>query len=64
MCVCTVCINVGVSDAERARLAGENERLRCAVQRAEAAMKQAMHDGETTVAVMQTRCQVHTLGMQ
>jgi len=55
---------VGVSDAERARLAGENERLRCAVQRAEAAMKQAMHDGETTVAVMQTRCQVHTLGMQ
>jgi len=49
------------SDAERDHLMNENEQLRSELRRKEAAMKHATHDAETTIAVMQTRCQVHTV---
>jgi len=58
MCVCVSSVGLGGGDAERDRLTSENEELRCALQRTEAAMKQTTQDAETSMAVMHTRCQV------
>jgi len=56
-----VYVSVGGEDADRGRLTNENERLRSALKQAEAMMKQTKDDAVTSVALMQTRCQVLVL---
>jgi len=56
-----VYVSVGGDDADRGRLTNENERLRSALKQAEAMMKQTKDDAVTSVALMQTRCQVLVL---
>ena len=58
-----MCVSAGGSDAERDRLNSENEQLRSALRRTEAAVKQATHDAVVKYAAMETRCQVYTHGM-